>query len=220
MPEFGVINIHRHDVPIEVCYKAIRDTVSTLLFPQGPLNPTLQDSDVVCDLTNHSRTTTTITKATPAFDLVLNIGMAAKNQFYSLETCARRDGYVRKDVRGETMGNDLLWKDTYHAPETLEPTFDTVDISRRWKTSLPDEDLRSSSDAGNFCCDFIYYTSMVEYWRRDMHGQRPCMFLHVPGGHTDADLARGRQVALNLIAAFVSSQIVQDWAPTRETVTA
>lgn len=143
------------------------------------------------------------------FDLVLNIGLAANHQFYTMETRAHRDGYVRQDVRGETMENDVLWKDELHAPEILESTLDTVDVWRRWKSALVDEDLRPSDDAGNFCCDFMYYTSMVEYWQRDHNGQRPCMFLHVPSGHTAEDVARGRRVALGLITALIGSQLMK-----------
>lgn len=47
---------------------------------------------------------------------------------------------------------------------------------------------------------------MVEYWRQDNNSIRPVMFLHVPGGSEDDDLARGKKVALGLIEALVSSR--------------
>lgn len=68
-----------------------------------------------------------------------------------------------------------------------------------------DEDLRPSDDPGRYLCDFIYYTSMVEYWRRDHEGRRPVMFLHVPAGNTEEDLERGRKVVMGLIEALVWS---------------
>lgn len=51
----------------------------------------------------------------------------------------------------------------------------------------------------------MYYTSMVEYWRRDSTTARPVMFLHVPAGSEDDDLDSGRKVALGLIEALVAS---------------
>ena len=69
-----------------------------------------------------------------------------------------------------------------------------------------DEDLRPSNDPGRYVCDFIYYTSMVEYWRLDHKSVRPVMFLHVPEKSTDEDVARGKKVALGLIEALVSSR--------------
>ena len=69
-----------------------------------------------------------------------------------------------------------------------------------------DEDLQPSDDPGRYLCDFVYYTSMVEYWRRDPESARPVMFLHVPDGVTDQDVARGKKVALGLIEALIASE--------------
>ena len=65
--------------------------------------------------------------------------------------------------------------------------------------------MRLSDDAGHYLCDFLYYTSLVEYWRRDPRGKRPVMFLHVPGGVGEEDIVRGRNVTLMLIKALVES---------------
>ena len=46
---------------------------------------------------------------------------------------------------------------------------------------------------------------MVEYWRRDYTATRPVMFLHVPAGSENDDLARGRKITLGLIEALVGS---------------
>lgn len=67
------------------------------------------------------------------------------------------------------------------------------------------EDVRPSNDAGRFLCEFVYYTSLVEYWRRDPSLRRPVMFLHVPGRIEDIDIATGRKVAMGLIGAMVES---------------
>lgn len=146
-------------------------------------------------------------KETPNYDIVLNIGMAPGRKFYTLETCAHRDGYDKPDVEGKTLQGDTYWKDEYGSPEILHTGFDTEDVWRRWKSGLMSEDVRPSNNAGHYLCDFIYYTSMLEYWRRDANGIRPCVFLHVPGGWQEEDVIRGREVALRLIATCVGSQM-------------
>ena len=171
--------------------------------------------------------------------------MAPGHYSFSLETCAHRDGYKRKDVDGETMEDDSLWKQKYDAPKTLHTGFDTKDVLQRWQSGLPVrarpsessnvyilldgpaqpnltnpnpteltpnrmypqiEHLRSSNDAGYYLCDFIYYTSLVEYWHRDPTGPRPVMFLHVPGGFSSEDVERGRTATIGLITALVESR--------------
>ena len=132
--------------------------------------------------------------------------MAPGRKFYTLETCAHRDGYNKPDVDGKTLQSDTYWKDTYGAPEILYTGFDTEDVWRRWKSALISEDIRPSSNAGHYLCDFTYYAGMLEYWRRDSNQMRPCMFLHVPGGCDEEDVIKGREVALGLIAACVGSE--------------
>lgn len=66
--------------------------------------------------------------------------------------------------------------------------------------------MRPSDDAGHFLCDFIYYTGMLEYWKRDKEGERPVMFLHVPAEAGREDIERGAKVAEGLIRALVESR--------------
>ena len=135
--------------------------------------------------------------------------MASPRKYYALEELAHRDSYTLPDVDGESLENDTFWRDQYHSPEILRPSFDIWDVWRRWKSELVDEDIEVSDDAGHYLCDFIYYASMLEYWRRNPNGRRPCMFLHVPGGVEEEDLERGRRVAVGLITALVESEIAQ-----------
>ncbi|KAL2045015.1 hypothetical protein N7G274_002790 [Stereocaulon virgatum] len=179
-PHFSKINIHTHPTPIIVAYSYVRDVIPKLLFSS---------------------------EETSNYDMVLNIGMAPGRKFYALETCAHRDGYNKPDVEGKTLQGDTYWKEAYNSPEILHTGFDTDDVWRRWKSGLMSEDVRPSSNAGHYLCDFIYYTSMLEYWRRDASATRPCVFLHVPGGRKQKDVLRGKQVALGLIAACVGSQL-------------
>ena len=70
--------------------------------------------------------------------------------------------------------------------------------------------LRLSNDAGHYLCEFIYYTSLLEYWRREpkgvSKGERPVVFLHVPGQAEEEDLKRGGIVAIGLIKALVETR--------------
>lgn len=133
----------------------------------------------------------------------MHIGLADKRDFYTLETRAHREDYKRKDTNDEDMAGDTFWKDEYHSPEVLATSFDTEDVLKHWRAGLQDEDLRSSDDPGRYLCDFIYYTSMVEYYRHSVtKGPRPVMFLHVPTGYEEEDVNRGRKVALGLIEAL------------------
>lgn len=79
-------------------------------------------------------------------------------------------------------------------------------------------DLRPSNNAGHYLCDFTYYACMLEYWRRDPRGQRPCMFLHVPSGLEEEDIRRGREAALGLITALVASEMAGDRRKSAEDV--
>lgn len=148
----------------------------------------------------------------PNFDVVLHIGMDSSSKVFTIETCAHRDGYVEKDVLGESFAKDTYWRTKFDAPKTLHPDFDMADVWRKWKLSLgathdPEAPFHMSSDAGHYLCDFIYFTSLFEYWLRNATGPRPVMFLHVPANATEEDLERGKGVALGLIAALVESSV-------------
>ena len=143
----------------------------------------------------------------PKYDIVLNIGLAPGRNFYALETLAHRDGYNKKDEEGRNLAGDTFWRIELKAPERLHTSFDTEDVWRRWKSDLVDMDLRPSNNAGHYLCDFMYYACMLEYWRREPEGKRPCMFLHVPSSKDEDSTSRGREVALGLIAALVASEM-------------
>lgn len=75
-----------------------------------------------------------------------------------------------------------------------------------WKTLAPENlDLRVSQDPGHYLCDFIFYTSLSLAKRQG--ADRNVVFLHVPGSAEDADIERGRNVALALIKTMVTCWI-------------
>ena len=191
----------------------MRDLIPRLLFQTESTHHCLGNPIGVSEPSSHDQSTSANVTTHPMphakYDLVLHIGMAGRREYFTLETCAHRNGYESPDIDGRDLKDDTLWQDEYNAPEVLRPTFDTADVWRRWKSELTDEDIRPSDDAGHYLCDFTYFTSMLEYWRRDPDGRRPCMFLHVPRGTEEADLARGRRVALGLITALIQSEVAR-----------
>ena len=192
-PGLPPIILHTHPEPITVSYAYVRKIVPELLFSKDDLKP--------------------------KYDIVLNIGLAPGRKFYTLETLAHRDGYDKEDEDGKTLEGDTFWQREYKAPERLHTSFMTEDVWRHWKSGLVSVDLRPSNNAGHYLCDFIYYACMLEYWRREPMGQRPCMFLHVPSGLEEEDIQRGRNVALGLIAAIVASELAGSHSRRVEQVT-
>ncbi|MCJ1384304.1 hypothetical protein MMC17_007420 [Xylographa soralifera] len=186
------IHIHAHPTAIPVSYAAVRELLPALLFP-APAAPKLATSF-----------TASAAPTRPNFDLTLLIGVAPGRSDFALETQARRDGYGKEDVRGRTWEGDRLWA-RYGAPEVLATGVQRGEVWRRWRGGVPDLPLRLSTDAGHYLCEFIYYTGLVEYWRRDSEGERPVLFLHVPKGVEAEDVDRGRRVAEGLIQAVVGS---------------
>ncbi|KAL8692703.1 MAG: hypothetical protein Q9218_002324 [Villophora microphyllina] len=189
--------------PIPVEYHSVREIIPGILFPDHPPKG-LQDKP---NATFPSEPSPTAEAGKSPWDFILHIGMAGPRRYYTMETRAHRDGYVARDEAGETMENDTLWFHDYRSPEILKPAFDVEDVWRRWKSDLMGVDVRPSNDAGRYLCDFIYYSSLVEYWRRDPDaaGGAQVMFLHVPGYVGETDIEMGRKVALGLIAAMVAS---------------
>ena len=69
--------------------------------------------------------------------MVLHIGMAPGRKYFTLETCAHRDGYKAMDEDGDTLTDDTLFRDEFKAPEILTTGFNTDDLWKRWKSELP-----------------------------------------------------------------------------------
>lgn len=118
---------------------------------------------------------------------------------------------MKKDVRGALPVISTSRHGGEERPIIIRPSFDLADVWRRWKQTLQqaDEDIRPSDNAGRYLCEFLLYTSLLEFSDRDPTGARRCMFLHVPNGTKQAELARGTKVALALIAALVDSEMTK-----------
>lgn len=212
LPRIPPIQIHPHPAPLRVSYRTVRDLVPSLLF--SPKTPPLPEANEHLPHRNQDAGLGGIPRQedVPNFDIVIFIGLAPGRSFFTLEAQAHRDGYKSPDVDGRDMKDDSYWSDKYGAPEIIETGFDVADVWRRWKSGLMDEDVRPSDDAGHFLCDFIYYTGLCEYWRRDSAngvdakgGHRPVVFLHVPPGHDEEGVRRGTRAARGLIIALTES---------------
>lgn len=66
-------------------------------------------------------------------------------------------------------------------------------------------DLRISEDAGHYLCDFIYFSSLAHLYKRNE--QRRVVFLHVPCEANKETVAKGTELAVNLIRAMVECEL-------------
>jgi pyroglutamyl-peptidase len=143
-------------------------------------------------------------------DLVLHLGSGYLNH-YAIETQSGRDNYdsfvdedqkTSKDL-ADLPGGEHLWRDTYHAPDTLKTAVQPVKELLQQTQSLlgksSQADVRLSDDPGKALCGFIYYAGLVERWRH-MEPQY-VIFLHVRSIIDDETLQEGKEVVLAVIKA-------------------
>lgn len=153
------------------------------------------------------------------------MGMTSRRNYYSIEKLAHRDDYdAYEDIYGQTLAKQdgaTFWPD---CPPTLETSLPFDDIFQQWRSDLlstreistaqggPGVTLRPSLDAGHFLCDFIYFSSLAEHWRRKRDGERrntvderPILFMHVP---VDG-LQNGRLVTISLLRAMAQSWVMK-----------
>lgn len=189
-------NIITYGTPIRVCYETVRELV-----------PQLHESH--CE----------------NVDLVLHIGMASGRKFYTLEEIGHRDGYHKnKDLDGKALPEDDGLLRFADCPQDMTTSLDYAAVLGRWRMilrGLPEDfpgsgaDCRSSSDAGHYLCDYIYFNSLAWYGRRSgnlvdgMASDRPVLFLHVPAESDEQTLANGKVVALALIEAMAEEMYVR-----------
>ncbi|KAI0009110.1 peptidase [Xylariaceae sp. FL0662B] len=173
------VRILKLAAPVRVAYEAVRELV-----------PKLWDN------------------AEQKIDYAVHIGMAGPQLVYSLERRGHRDGYNKKDVDGQLLGDeqrrkregdDWIW---HGVPEELLTDLDIERIYGRWVERVKKGiNLRISDDAGRYLCEFIYFSSMAHLWKQ----QRPrkVVFLHVPLHPYEASLARGKELVLQLIRRII-----------------
>ncbi|KLU84044.1 hypothetical protein MAPG_03090 [Magnaporthiopsis poae ATCC 64411] len=153
-------------------------------------------------------------KKKPKIDLMLHIGMAGPRPYYAIERLGHRDGYRGRDVDEELLEDEerhrlqregWIW---HGLPHDIETDLDLDDVVERWRGyGHWDADLRVSSDAGRYLCDFIYYSSLAHLYRAGEH--RRVLFLHVPSDVSERALKLGRDLTLELIRSVLESELIR-----------
>ncbi|KAL2810840.1 hypothetical protein BJX63DRAFT_303168 [Aspergillus granulosus] len=195
------IAIHVHPSPITVAYSAVREIIPAIM------------KDYV---QTHGRQP----------DIVIHMGIAATRNYYSIETKAHRDAYHMPDNLGRAGYEDgeKLWRElglphVLKAGPAAEPVAQLDLISsgaslnshppdavflKAWQALGPSSaDMRISEDAGRYLCEFIFYTSLSLALQEGR--DRNVVFFHVPSSCRDHDIETGRDVAIALIKALVTS---------------
>ncbi|KAL2854490.1 hypothetical protein BJY01DRAFT_31242 [Aspergillus pseudoustus] len=198
------IAIHVHPSPISVAYSAVREIIPVIM------------EDYV---KTHGRQP----------DIVIHMGIAATKNYYSIESKAHRDAYHMPDnlgragyEDGEKPWRELALPHVLKAgrsdPATepvakLDLTYSGANINphppdaaflKTWQGLGPSSaDIRISEDAGRYLCEFIFYTSLSLAFQEGR--DRNVVFFHVPSSCRDHDIDTGRDVAIALIKALVTS---------------
>ena len=176
--------MHVRPQAVRVSYHYVREKIPPLLF--------IKDDDTG--------------EVEPHFDIVLHIGVSHARGYYEMETRAFRDGYYLHDVDGKNKADGFpTWRDE-GAPEMLTVGFDPEKVLASWQQGVPDADVRMSTDAGRFLCEYILFTSLLEYNRNVKGAGLPVTFFHVPTETDEKDLERGRDVAIALITALAQNK--------------
>jgi pyroglutamyl-peptidase len=167
------VRILVHPEPVNVAYKTVRELV-----------PRLWDI--------------------PRIDFMIHIGMATSRKFYSVERRGYRDGYEMRDVDGELLSDTEEGRQEWDGlPKELLTDINVDDVWQRWRAALSDADVRISEDAGRYLCDYIYYSTLAQLFRKGE--ERRVVFLHVPVESNDAAVKAGVEITIELIRALVQS---------------
>ncbi|RAL17674.1 putative pyroglutamyl peptidase type I [Aspergillus homomorphus CBS 101889] len=206
------VSIHVHPSPIPVAYSTVRTTLPVILDDYAKAHDGRRP------------------------DFVIHMGIAATRNYYSVETQAHRDAYLMSDVKDRSGYEDgeRLWRElglpavltagrasasvpgsglsssrSSSAKKYLNPHPPDTEFLTTWQSfARPGMDLRISNDAGRYLCEFIFYTSLSLAYREGQ--DRNVVFFHVPGSCTDEDVAAGKEAAIALIKALVTSWVVSD----------
>ncbi|KAI9789862.1 MAG: hypothetical protein M1833_002148, partial [Piccolia ochrophora] len=99
---------------------------------------------------------------------------------------------AEEDQQGEEDGNE--WLGTRVGVEN---------VRKLWAAHVEDADVRLSTAAGRWLCEFIYYRSL-RHFRDARHTD--VVFLHVPAEVGEVELERGRRVTAGLVRALVEER--------------
>lgn len=116
-----------------------------------------------------------------------------------LEKCGRNSGYSQNDIYGKKPDGEAC---VPGGPEYLQTTFDIPKVLQKVFRRQQDVKLATSSDAGRYLCDFIYYTSLYV-------NTAPVLFVHVTSleeQYTVQQLARTLKNIIEVLLEEVQSR--------------
>ncbi|KAF2817352.1 peptidase C15, pyroglutamyl peptidase I-like protein, partial [Mytilinidion resinicola] len=139
-------------------------------------------------------------------DIVLYIGLAVGQPYYSLEKSASKSGYHQNpDVTRRVFTKAETKKVWGKLPETLSSTIDLDAVGPKWATGVKTRkygaDVRVTDDVGEFVCGFVYFATLAEMAKKG--GERPVVFLHVPEMGEGKEFQVGAGVVVEAVKALV-----------------
>ncbi|KAM0433899.1 hypothetical protein ACHAPT_003842 [Fusarium lateritium] len=135
---------------------------------------------------------------------MIHMGMRTKEPNYCFETVARRDGYIHPDNLGKLPNPEDYDPDGYFGgcPKELRPDVDIEAAGKAAHALLPHHKMRVSTNAGHNLCEWFFYNSLAEGFKRGV--PQNVAFVHVPPGRAEEDLKAGVEVLEAYISALVS----------------
>jgi pyrrolidone-carboxylate peptidase len=140
--------------------------------------------------------------ATHEPDIILHIGLAVGQSYYSLEKSAPKSGYHQIADETRRVFTKAETKKVWgKLPDSLATTLNLEAVGLEFNAGLKRRkyaaDVRVTDDVGEFVCGFVYFASLAEMARKG--GMRPVVFLHVP----DMETETGAGVVVELVKALV-----------------
>ncbi|KAI0115493.1 hypothetical protein GGR51DRAFT_503215 [Nemania sp. FL0031] len=135
--------------------------------------------------------------------LIIHMGMRTSESNYCFEVIARKDGYVHPDNCGD-LPKSSEYEDggrLYGVPDQLRPELDIESAAQAVKDKLPRHNTRVSTDAGHNLCEWFFFNSLAEGYRRSapLH----VAFVHIPKGKSEDDLKTGVEILESFIGTLV-----------------
>ncbi|CAH0589918.1 unnamed protein product [Chrysodeixis includens] len=121
-------------------------------------------------------------------DLTIHVGVSHQTDCLVLETQAKKSGYKVGDVKNKCPpGNQCI----ANGPEQIETRLNVHELCQEFNTEPPMGDLqiKVSDCAGNYLCEYLYYTSLCQ-------DPSKTLFIHVPMKYTTDQIARALVITI------------------------